>query len=103
MDTTQDEKIYVAVGYDVVDGFQTLEWALKKWNSHPNISIIILHVKYNTSNDHVYTLRKFLTYLCPKFYSSLLPFQLNWVKFHLYFVILLQLENSLQKVHVKKN
>jgi hypothetical protein len=59
MDTTQDEKIYVAVGYDVVDGFQTLEWALKKWNYHPNIYIIILHVNYNTSNDHVYTLRKF--------------------------------------------
>ncbi|CAJ2636301.1 unnamed protein product [Trifolium pratense] len=56
MDATQYEKIYVAVGYDVVDGFQTLDWALKKWNSHPNISIIILHVNYNTSNDYVYTL-----------------------------------------------
>ncbi|XP_058774344.1 putative U-box domain-containing protein 50 [Vicia villosa] len=56
MDSTQTEKIYVAVGYDVLDGFQTLDWALKKWNSHPNISIIILHVKYNPSNDHVYTL-----------------------------------------------
>jgi hypothetical protein len=60
MDATQIEKIYVAVGYDVLDGFQTLDWALKKWNSHPNISIIILHVKYNSSKDHVYTLRKFL-------------------------------------------
>lgn len=60
MDTTQIEKIYVAVGYDVLDGFQTLDWVLKKWNSHPNISIIILHVKYNSSKDHVYTLRKFL-------------------------------------------
>lgn len=58
MDATQTEKIYVAVGYDVLDGFQTLDWALKKWNSHLNISIIILHVKYNPSNDHVYTLRK---------------------------------------------
>lgn len=58
MDATQTEKIYVAVGYDVLDGFQTLDWALKKWNSHPNISIIILHVKYNPSNHHVYTLRK---------------------------------------------
>ncbi|KAI5419311.1 hypothetical protein KIW84_043470, partial [Lathyrus oleraceus] len=56
MDATQTEKIYVAVGYDVLDGFQTLDWALKKWNSHPNISIIILHVKYNPSNHHVYTL-----------------------------------------------
>nr|XP_027192823.1 putative U-box domain-containing protein 50 isoform X1 [Cicer arietinum] len=56
MDATQTNKIYVAVGYDVLDGFQTLDWALKKWNSHPNISIIILHVKYNPSKDHVYTL-----------------------------------------------
>jgi hypothetical protein len=44
MDATQIEKFYVAVGYD---GFQTLDWALKKWNSHTNISIIILHVKYS--------------------------------------------------------
>lgn len=57
MDATQTEKIYVAVGYDVLDGFQTLDWALKKWISHP-ISIVILHVKYNTSKDYVYTLRK---------------------------------------------
>jgi hypothetical protein len=47
MDATQIEKIYVAVGYDVLDGFQTLDWALKKWNSHTNISIIILYVKYS--------------------------------------------------------
>ncbi|KAK7252442.1 hypothetical protein RIF29_36377 [Crotalaria pallida] len=54
MDSTPSEKIYVAVGNDVQDGFQTLAWALKKWNSHP-ISIVILHVTYNTSKDYVYT------------------------------------------------
>ncbi|TKY58719.1 putative U-box domain-containing protein 50 [Spatholobus suberectus] len=55
MDATQTEKIYVAVGYDILDGFQTLSWALKKWNSHP-CSIVILHVKYNTSKKYVTTL-----------------------------------------------
>ncbi|KAK7361336.1 hypothetical protein VNO77_03387 [Canavalia gladiata] len=55
MDATQTEKIYVAVGYDIVDGFQTLRWALRKWNPH-SISIVILHVKYNTSKNYVETL-----------------------------------------------
>ncbi|KAH1154592.1 hypothetical protein GLYMA_18G147800v4 [Glycine max] len=55
MDATETEKIYVAVGYDIVDGFQTLSWAMKKWNSHP-CSIVILHVNYNTSKKYVPTL-----------------------------------------------
>ncbi|PNY14476.1 U-box domain-containing protein 50-like [Trifolium pratense] len=54
MDATQKEKIYVAVGDDAQDGFNTLNWALKKWNSHP-ISIVILHVTHNISKDYVYT------------------------------------------------
>ncbi|KAK7307266.1 hypothetical protein VNO77_40172 [Canavalia gladiata] len=54
MDAIQREKIYVAVGNDVQDGFKTLNWALKKWNSHP-ISIVILHVTYNISKEYVYT------------------------------------------------
>ncbi|RDX88580.1 putative U-box domain-containing protein 50, partial [Mucuna pruriens] len=55
MDATQKEKIYVAVGYDILDGFQTLSWALKKWNSYP-CSIVILHVNYYTSKKYVKTL-----------------------------------------------
>ncbi|KAK7309582.1 hypothetical protein RJT34_06429 [Clitoria ternatea] len=54
MDASKTEKIYVAVGNDAQDGFKTLNWALKKWNSHP-ISIVILHVTYNVSKDYVYT------------------------------------------------
>lgn len=54
MDATQKEKIYVAVGNDSQDGFKTLNWALKKWNSQP-ISIVILHVTHNFSKDYVYT------------------------------------------------
>lgn len=54
MDAIQRQKIYVAVGNDVQDGFKTLNWALKKWNSHP-ISIVILHVTHNSPNDYVQT------------------------------------------------
>ncbi|KAF5749734.1 putative U-box domain-containing protein kinase family protein [Tripterygium wilfordii] len=52
--TTQMEKVYVALGSDLQDGFKTLEWTLRKWKSKP-ISIVILHVTYNISNDFVYT------------------------------------------------
>jgi hypothetical protein len=48
------EKVYVAIGNDLQDGFKTLEWALRKWNSRP-ISIVILHITYNMSMDFVYT------------------------------------------------
>lgn len=51
------EKVYVAIGNDLQDGLKTLEWALRKWNSHP-ISIVILHLTYNISMDYVYTPRK---------------------------------------------
>ncbi|KAL2349012.1 hypothetical protein Fmac_003012 [Flemingia macrophylla] len=54
MDAIQREKIYVAVGNDVQDGFKTLNWALKKWNSRP-ISIVILHVTHTCPNDYVNT------------------------------------------------
>ncbi|CAI8595499.1 unnamed protein product [Vicia faba] len=54
MDATQKEKIYVAISDDARDGFITLNWALKKWNSHP-ISIVILHVTHSSSKDYVYT------------------------------------------------
>lgn len=48
------EKVYVAVGSDLQDGFATLEWALRKWNSH-STSIVIIHATNIISNDFVYT------------------------------------------------
>ncbi|TKY69960.1 putative U-box domain-containing protein 50 [Spatholobus suberectus] len=54
MDAIQREKLYVAVGNDAQDGFKILNWALKKWNSHP-ISIVILHVTHNILKDYVHT------------------------------------------------
>lgn len=54
MDAAEPEKVYVAVGNDVDDGFKTLEWTLRKWNSHP-ISVAILHVTDNIFPDYVYT------------------------------------------------
>uniref|UniRef100_A0A803PDY2 RING-type E3 ubiquitin transferase n=1 Tax=Cannabis sativa TaxID=3483 RepID=A0A803PDY2_CANSA len=48
------EKVYVALGNDLEDGFKTLEWTLKKWKSQP-ISIIILHLTFSVSKDYVYT------------------------------------------------
>ncbi|GMN34003.1 hypothetical protein TIFTF001_004463 [Ficus carica] len=49
-----ENKVYVALGNDLQDGFKTLDWTLKKWNSQP-ISIIILHATCNLSHDFVYT------------------------------------------------
>ncbi|KAM7277080.1 hypothetical protein ACFE04_018946 [Oxalis oulophora] len=43
------EKVYVAIGDDLQDGYRTLLWTLNKWRS--SISIVILHV--NTSKDFV--------------------------------------------------
>ncbi|XVF15302.1 hypothetical protein REPUB_Repub09cG0139400 [Reevesia pubescens] len=51
---TQVDKVYVAVGNDIQDGYKTLAWTLGKWNSQP-ISIVLLHVTYNISKDFVYT------------------------------------------------
>lgn len=48
------EKVYVAVGNDIQDGFKTLEWTLKKWNSQL-ISIVILHVAHDISKDFINT------------------------------------------------
>lgn len=61
----QVEQVYVALGNDLQDGYKTLEWTLKKWNSQP-ISIIILHVAFNVSKDFVYTPCKisYAFYLC---------------------------------------
>uniref|UniRef100_A0A2P2KQ60 RING-type E3 ubiquitin transferase n=1 Tax=Rhizophora mucronata TaxID=61149 RepID=A0A2P2KQ60_RHIMU len=50
----QVEKVYVALGNDLQDGFKTLDWTLGKWKSK-SISIVILHFAYNISHDFVYT------------------------------------------------
>ncbi|CAH8374980.1 unnamed protein product [Eruca vesicaria subsp. sativa] len=47
------EKVYIAVGNDLQEGFKTIDWALKKWNNIP-ISIVLLHL-CNISQDFVYT------------------------------------------------
>ncbi|KAA0036349.1 putative U-box domain-containing protein 50 isoform X1 [Cucumis melo var. makuwa] len=50
----KEEKVFVAIGNDLRDGFKTLGWTLRKWKSHP-ISIVILHVSYNNSMEYVHT------------------------------------------------
>ncbi|XP_059624135.1 putative U-box domain-containing protein 50 isoform X2 [Cornus florida] len=50
----QTEKVYVAIGTDMQDGFGTLKWALRKWNSH-SISIVILYAANDISKEYVYT------------------------------------------------
>lgn len=54
----QLEKVYVAVGSDLQDGFATLEWALRKWDSN-STSIVIIHATNSISKDFVYTPCKF--------------------------------------------
>lgn len=50
----EEEKVYVAVGSDLPDGFGTLEWVLKKWASH-SISIVLLHAYNDISKAFVDT------------------------------------------------
>ncbi|KAK8501387.1 hypothetical protein V6N12_021082 [Hibiscus sabdariffa] len=50
---TQVQKVYVAVGNDIRDGYKTLAWTLRKWS--PPFSIVLLHVTNNISKDFVYT------------------------------------------------
>ncbi|KAF8091195.1 hypothetical protein N665_0451s0008 [Sinapis alba] len=52
-ETSTTEKVYIAVGSDLQEGFKTIEWALQKWNSTP-ISIVILHL-CDILQDFVYT------------------------------------------------
>ncbi|MED6131830.1 hypothetical protein PIB30_013560 [Stylosanthes scabra] len=49
------EKIYVALGNNVIEGVNTLAWTLSKWHSH-SITIIILHLNYNNTSNHLSTL-----------------------------------------------
>ncbi|XP_006279476.2 putative U-box domain-containing protein 50 [Capsella rubella] len=51
--STTMEKVYIAVGNDVQEGYKTIHWAIKKWNNIP-ISIVLLHL-CNISQDFVYT------------------------------------------------
>ncbi|KAH7851594.1 hypothetical protein Vadar_013895 [Vaccinium darrowii] len=48
------EKVYVAFGTDLHDGFATLGWVLRKWSSH-SISIVVLHAPIDTSKEYVPT------------------------------------------------
>lgn len=51
----ETQKIYVAIGTDLTDGFTTLEWVLKRrWNSR-SISLVILYADNSISKDYVYT------------------------------------------------
>lgn len=50
----ETQKIYVAIGTDLHDGFTTLEWVLKRWNSR-SISLVILYADNSISKDYVYT------------------------------------------------
>ncbi|XP_031287659.1 putative U-box domain-containing protein 50 isoform X2 [Pistacia vera] len=54
MDSTDVEKVYVAVGNDLQDGFKTLCWTIRKFKSQP-FSIVILYLTNDISRDLVYT------------------------------------------------
>ncbi|CAN4114828.1 unnamed protein product [Withania somnifera] len=49
-----ENKVYVAINSDIHDGFLTLKWALKRWNSH-SITIVILYASNNICKDYVIT------------------------------------------------
>ncbi|KAF3674037.1 putative AP2-like ethylene-responsive transcription factor AIL6-like [Capsicum annuum] len=51
-----ENKVYVAINSDLHDGFLTLQWTLKRWNSnsHP-ITIVILYASNNICKDYVIT------------------------------------------------
>ncbi|KAG9139852.1 hypothetical protein Leryth_015233 [Lithospermum erythrorhizon] len=54
IDHQQPEKVYVAIGSDIIDGFGALKFALKKWSSE-FISIVILHATNDICKDFVFT------------------------------------------------
>lgn len=50
------EKIYVAIGSDLQEGFKTLEWVLQKWSltNNPLIGgIALVHVSRDISKEFV--------------------------------------------------
>lgn len=49
-----ENKVYVAINSDIHDGFLTLQWALKRWNSN-SITIVILYASNNICKDYVIT------------------------------------------------
>lgn len=51
------EKIYVALGNDLQEGFRTLEWVLRKWPPIDNPMIgglVLVHASRNISKEFVY-------------------------------------------------
>ncbi|CAI9111437.1 OLC1v1011658C2 [Oldenlandia corymbosa var. corymbosa] len=48
------EKIYVAIGTDLSEGFATLKWTLKRWAS-ASVKIVILYADNTISKEYVYT------------------------------------------------
>ncbi|KAH0745259.1 hypothetical protein KY285_006916 [Solanum tuberosum] len=50
----RDNKVYIAINSDIHDGLLTLQWALKRWNSH-SITIVILYASNNICKDYVVT------------------------------------------------
>lgn len=58
MDARVVDKVYVAVGSDLRDGFKTLYWTIGKFKSRP-FSIVILYLTDDISRNFVYTPRKF--------------------------------------------
>lgn len=80
MDNTPAEKVYVAVGNDLQDGFKTLEWTLRKWGSHP-ISIVVLHVIHNISKEYVYTPCKLFNLTFKFCFAFSIGFQLGFTSF----------------------
>ncbi|KAL3651563.1 hypothetical protein CASFOL_004565 [Castilleja foliolosa] len=51
---TQAEKVYVAIGTDLDEGFSTLHWALTKWSDNV-ITMVILLASNTIPKDYVYT------------------------------------------------
>ncbi|CAN4126786.1 unnamed protein product [Withania somnifera] len=49
-----ENKVYVAINSNIHDGFLTLQWVLKRWNSH-SITIVILYASNNICKDYVMT------------------------------------------------
>lgn len=89
----QVEKVYVAPGNELQDGFKTLAWTLRRWKSQP-ISIVILHVTYSISGkDYVYTPCKLTTNIGFQSPCILIEFQIG---FYCFLIYLLQLASSLQ-------
>nr|GLL18920.1 putative U-box domain-containing protein 50 isoform X1 [Ipomoea trifida] len=52
--TQKEERVYVGIGEDMHDGFQSLEWVLTNWSSQ-STTILILYADNSICRDYVYT------------------------------------------------